>query len=406
MGSWYSGSPSPWSDAVAGAPAPLARPGVAGTGSIGRVGGAARLPGPMAAGAPLDAEQAIRTLDEALVQGLDLIGRASSTNELEAAQVSAIGRRSAYAQVQRSLGSIGQASRPAVGRRANEVREALDAAMARRRAELMESEEGRLLAADRVDVTLPGRRLRDGSLHPLSIVEREICDVFVRMGYRVVVGPEVETDWYNFTALNVPPDHPARTERDTIYLDIPGRSDLLLRTETSAMQIRTMEQQDPPVAIVAPGRVYRQDTPDATHLSVFHQVEGLAVDEGITFADLKGTLLAFAREMFGPEARVRLSPDYFPFVEPGAQLAVSCFVCGGTGAGCRTCKETGWIELLGCGMVHPNVLRNVGYDAERYTGFAFGMGVERVAMLVYGVPDIRMFYEGDVRFLRQFEPLS
>jgi len=261
-----------------------------------------------------------------------------------------------------------------------------------------------MLERDRVDVTLPGRRPRPGSLHPLSIVEREIVEVFTRMGYRVVEGPEVETDWYNFTALNIPDDHPARGEKDTIYLDVPGRPDLLLRTETSAMQIRTMERQDPPVYVIAPGRVFRQDTPDPTHMPVFHQVEGLAVDEGLSMTDLRGTLAAFARAMFGEQARTRFTPDYFPFVEPGGQLAVTCFVCNGIG--CRTCGDTGWIELLGCGMVHPNVLENVGYDPERYTGFAFGLGIERVALARYGIPDIRLLYSGDVRFLSQFTGVS
>jgi phenylalanyl-tRNA synthetase alpha chain len=354
----------------------------------------------------MDPAEGKRTLDQALEEGLEGIRGAATLEDLERAQVAALGRRSAFSSVQRSLGMLGEEDRRTLGRRVNEVREALNAAIAERRATIEAEREHELLAADRVDVTLPGRVPRRGSLHPLTIVEREICDVFVRLGYRVVEGPEVETDWYNFTALNIPPDHPARTEKDTLFLDVPGRDDLLLRTETSSIQIRTMQRQDPPVFVVGPGRVFRQDTVDATHLPVFHQVEGLAVDEGITFADLKGTLLAFAREMFGSERRVRLSPDYFPFVEPGAQVAVSCFVCDGAGGGCRVCKDTGWIELLGCGMVHPNVLANVGYDPERYTGFAFGMGVERVAMLRYAVPDMRLFAEGDVRFLAQFERLS
>jgi phenylalanyl-tRNA synthetase alpha chain len=282
----------------------------------------------------------------------------------------------------------------------NEVFESLRAAIWTREETIRAESERRLALEDRTDVTLPGRRPRLGSVHPLTATEYEIVDIFTRMGYRVVEGPEVETDWYNFTALNIQPDHPARTEKDTVYLNVPGREDLLLRTETSAMQIRTMEKQEPPVYVIAPGRVYRQETPDATHTPVFHQVEGLAVDEGLTFADMKGTLLAFARDMFGEETRVRMTPDYFPFVEPGAQVAVSCFLCGGSG--CPTDKQTGWIELLGCGMVHPNVLRNVGYEPERFTGFAFGMGIERVALLRYGVPDIRLFFEGDVRFLQQF----
>jgi phenylalanyl-tRNA synthetase alpha chain len=229
-------------------------------------------------------------------------------------------------------------------------------------------------------------------------------DIFTRLGYRVVEGPEIETDWYNFEALNIPPDHPARTEKDTVYVDVPGRPGLLLRTETSAVQIRTMENQSPPVYVISPGRVYRQDTPDATHSPVFHQVEGLAVDEGISMADLKGTLETFAKAMFGEETRVRFTPDYFPFVEPGAEMAISCFVCGGDG--CPTCKYEGWIELLGSGMVHPKVLENVGYDSERFTGFAFGLGIERTAMAVLGVNDLRLFYENDVRFLEQFQPLG
>jgi phenylalanyl-tRNA synthetase alpha chain len=248
-------------------------------------------------------------------------------------------------------------------------------------------------------VSLPGRRPRTGSLHPLTIVEQRIVDIFTRMGYRVAEGPEVETDWYNFEALNIPPDHPARTMKDSLFLDVDDRTDVLLRTETSAIQIRTMETQPPPVYIVAPGRVFRRETADATHSSVFHQVEGLAVDERLSFADLKGTLESFAKAMFGPDQRIRLVPSYFPFVEPGAQVDVSCFICGG--AGCRVCGN-GWIEVLGAGMVHPAVLENVGYDPERYTGFAFGIGIERIAMTVYGMTDIRVLYDSDVRFLEQF----
>jgi phenylalanyl-tRNA synthetase alpha chain len=348
----------------------------------------------------MDATDALRTLDEELEAGVSSLAGATTVEELERAYGAAVGRRSRWSEVQRSLGSLGPEDRKSVGRRANEVKSALDAVHEERARSLQELAEGSLLNADAVDVTLPGRRPRPGSLHPLTIVEDEIVDVFTRMGYRVVEGPEVETDWYNFQALNIGPDHPARTVKDTLYVDVPGRPDLLLRTETSAMQIRTMEAQQPPVFIIAPGRVYRRETPDPSHLPVFHQVEGLAVDEGITFGDLKGTLLEFAKAMFGESVRVRLTPDYFPFVEPGAQLAVSCFNCDG--AGCRTCQYTGWIELLGCGMVHPAVLENVGYDSERYTGFAFGMGVERVALLRAGVPDMRMFTDGDVRFLEQF----
>ena len=352
----------------------------------------------------MEASEALRTLDAELERGRQLFAGAGTLEELERAHTSVMGRKSTFGEVQRSLGRLNEDERREVGRRANEVRTELQSALDARRNELQAGERREQLERDRVDVTLPGRKPRPGSLHPLSIVEREIVEVFIRMGYRVVEGPEVETDWYNFTALNIPEDHPARGEKDTIYVDVPGRSDLLLRTETSAMQIRTMERQDPPVYVIAPGRVFRQDTPDPTHMPVFHQVEGLAIDEGLSMTDLRGTLAAFARAMFGEQVRTRFTPDYFPFVEPGGQLSVTCFVCNGIG--CRTCGDTGWIELLGCGMVHSNVLENVGYDSERYTGFAFGLGIERVALARYGIPDIRLLYSGDVRFLSQFTGAS
>jgi phenylalanyl-tRNA synthetase alpha chain len=351
-----------------------------------------------------NAEEALRTLERELERGLGLFAAAISLKELEEAETAVLGRKSSFSAVQRTLGGLSEDDRRRVGQRTNEVREALRNAIAVRRDELDREREAELLMADRVDLSLPGRRPRPGSMHPLALVEARIVDVFTHMGYRVVEGPEVETDWYNFQALNIPPDHPARTEKDTLYLDVPGHPDLLLRTETSAMQIRTMERQEPPVYVIAPGRVFRQDTPDPTHTPVFHQVEGLAVDEGITMADLRGTLASFARAMFGEDTRIRFIPDFFPFVEPGVELAVSCFLC--RGVGCRTCKFEGWIELLGAGMVHPNVLRNVGYDPERYTGFAFGMGIERVAMVTFGVDDIRLFFDNDVRFLSQFEAVG
>jgi phenylalanyl-tRNA synthetase alpha chain len=354
----------------------------------------------------MEASEALRTLDRELERGLELVGQAGSVADLEAAEVAVLGRKAPFSTVQRNLGDLDEADRRSVGRRTNEVRTSLREAIERRRTQLEVQRDAVLLEADRIDVTLPGRRLRPGSLHPLAITMDRIVDIFTRMGYRVVEGPEVETAWYNFDALNIPPDHPARTEKDTVYLDVPGHQDLLLRTETSAMQIRTMEHQQPPVYVIAPGRVFRQETPDATHTPVFHQVEGLAVDEGLTFAHMKGTLHTWAREMFGPDIRVRLHPDFFPFVEPGAQMAMTCFVCGGSGVDCRTCHGEGWIELMGCGMVHPTVLKNVGYDPERYTGFAWGMGVERIAMGLFGVPDIRTLYEGDVRFLEQFQGLG
>lgn len=351
----------------------------------------------------MDTIEAKRTLEAERERGLGLIAAATSLDDLAAAETSVLGRRSPWSEIQRSLGSMDPADRKPVGALANEVRAALGAAIEARRERLEADAEGDLASSDAIDVTLPGRSRRRGSLHPLTIVERGIVDVFTRMGYRVAEGPEIEDDWHNFEALNIPADHPARTLKDSLYVDVPAQPGLLLRTETSAVQIRTMESQEPPVYIVAPGRTYRREAVDATHLSVFHQVEGLAVAEGISFADLKGTLAEFARTFFGPGVGIRLTPDYFPFVEPGCQVAVSCFVCGGSG--CRTCGS-GWIELLGAGMVHPKELENVGYDPERYTGFAFGVGIERVAMVRYGIPDIRLLVEGDVRFLEQFEGAS
>ena len=351
----------------------------------------------------MEPEEARGRLDAEVQRARDVVGQASSLEELEAAQIALLGRKSPVAEVQRSLGGMDEAGRREVGRATNQARSAIESLLAERRAARAEADERRRLESERIDVTLPGRRNRPGSLHPLTITEYRIVEVFMRMGYRVVEGPEVETDWYNFQALNIPPDHPARTVKDTLYVDVPGRSDLLLRTETSAMQIHTMEAQPPPVYIVSPGRTFRRDTQDASHSPVFHQVEGLAVDEGLTFADLKGTLETFARGLFGPERRLRFTASYFPFVEPGAQVEMSCFVCDG--AGCRTCGN-GWLEILGTGMVHPNVLENCGYDSERYTGFAFGMGVERVAMLAFGLPDIRLLFESDLRFLSQFQAVG
>jgi len=348
----------------------------------------------------MDPSDARRILEEERARGRELIGRAGSIEELDRTKTDVLGRKAPVSEVQRSIGSLPEDERRELGRLTNEVLAELRAEVENRRAELEGGADAELLLADAVDVTLPGRRLRPGSFHPLTLVEDRMVDVFTRMGYRVAEGPEIEDEWHNFEALNIPPDHPARTMKDSLYVDVPG---MLLRTETSAVQIRTMQSQDPPVYVVAPGRTYRRDTPDATHGTVFHQVEGLAVDEGISFADLRGTLEAFARELFGTNTRVRMTPDYFPFVEPGCQVAVSCFVCDGTG--CRVCGN-GWIELLGAGMVHPKVLENCGYDSERYTGFAFGIGIERVAMVRYGVNDLRLFVEGDVRFLEQFEGVA
>ena len=351
----------------------------------------------------MEPAQILEQLESELVRGRAAFEQAATLEELDAAQVAVLGRKAPFGQLQRGLGSLEEDQRRTVGARVNAVRAALTESLESRRAALRDAVESTLLEADGVDLSLPGRRPRAGSLHPLTLVEREVIEVFVRLGFRVVQGPEIEDDWHNFQALNIPIDHPARTMKDSLFVAIPGHPELLLRTETSAVQIRTMQSQPPPVYIIAPGRVYRRETSDATHLPVFHQAEGLVVDEGITFADLKGTLEAMAKELFGARRRVRLGPAYFPFVEPGAEVGVSCFLCDGVG--CRVCGN-GWIELLGAGMVHPRVLENCGYDPERYTGFAFGVGIERIALLRYAIPDIRMLVEGDVRFLAQFGTAS
>ncbi len=352
----------------------------------------------------MDPQDALRILDEERERGLGLFASSDSTEALEKAKVSVLGRKARIAEVQRALGGFGAEDRKRVGLVANEVRAALERGLEERRASLEVDADRALLSADRIDVTLPGRRLRSGSLHPITIVQEEIVDIFTRMGYRVVEGPEIEDEWHNFDALNIPPDHPARTTMDTTFLDVAGHSELVLRTHTSPMQIRTMESQEPPVHVIVPGRVFRNEEITAKNMPVFHQVEGLSVDEGISFTDLKGTLVTFYRELLGAERQVRLTPSFFPFVEPGCQVEVSCFVCDG--AGCRTCAYTGWIETMGAGMVHPTVLENVGYDPERYTGFAFGGGYDRLGMIRFGIPDIRLLWENDVRFLEQFEGIA
>jgi phenylalanyl-tRNA synthetase alpha chain len=347
----------------------------------------------------MDVADALRKLDEATSRGLDAIFGASTLDELEVAERSVLGRKGPVSEVQRSLGGLADEDRRRLGLAVNEAFQRVRDAAAERRAALREEAERAVGERDRIDVTLPGRRPPPGGLHPLTQTERRILEAFVGLGYRLVEGPEMETDWYNFESLNIPEDHPARTEQDTLYPDVPGRTDLLLRTQTSNVQVRTMEAQEPPIYVVTLGRCYRRDVPDATHSPVFHQIEILAVDEGLSLADMKGTLEAFARAVFGPEQKVRLRPGYFPFVEPGAEVDVSCFLCGGRG--CRVCDE-GWIEILGAGMVHPKVLEAGGVDPERYTGFAAGLGIERITMLRNGVPDIRVFFDGDVRVLSQF----
>jgi phenylalanyl-tRNA synthetase alpha chain len=334
------------------------------------------------------------------------IGAAGSAAELEELRVRYLGRKSELTRALRSIGELSPEQRGPVGKEANEVRRALEELLRERGGELEASELDRRLAQDRIDVTLPGDPpLPVGHLHLVSQIRRQMEDIFIGLGFSVLEGPEVEYGYYNFTSLNHPPDHPARQPQDTFYF----RDSILLRTHTSPMQVRAMEAQEPPIYIVVPGRTYRPDTPDATHVPMFHQLEGLAIDEDITLADLQGVLLAFARQMFGEETEVRLRPGYFPFTEPSVEVDVSCFRCGGTGylgaERCPTCKGEGWIEILGSGMVDPNVLGYVidnGYDPERVQGFAWGMGIERIAMLVHEVPDLRLLFENDVRVLEQF----
>ncbi|MBC7293632.1 MAG: phenylalanine--tRNA ligase subunit alpha [Thermoleophilia bacterium] len=320
---------------------------------------------------------------------------AADLSTLEAVRVQFLGRKSELIQLLRRIPELPADERPEVGRVGNLVRRHLEAAVEAKRAELETQELVLGLEREQVDVSLPGRPSLLGHLHLVTQVQREIEDIFVGMGYEIAEGPEVETEYYNFEALNTPADHPARSLHDTFFIS----SGVLLRTHTSPCQVRAMEKQRPPVHIIVPGKAYRRDS-DATHTPMFHQVEGLVVDEGITLADLKGTLETFAHAMFGADRRVRLRPHYFPFTEPSVEVDVSCMICDG--AGCRLCKQSGWLEILGAGMVDPNVFGFVDYDPEVYTGFAFGMGIERIAMLKYGVNDLRLFFENDLRFLRQF----
>ena len=350
----------------------------------------------------------IDELQELRATGLESIAASDDLAGLEAVRVALLGKKGSLTGVLRGLGALAVDERPAAGKVSNEVRQALEEALAEREAVLSASALERRLTAEAVDVTLPGRRRAPGRQHLIEKVTREISDIFIGLGYRIAEGPEVELDYYNFTALNTPPDHPARNASDTFYVEdlsgdaatVAGESDVLLRTQTSPVQVRVMENSTPPIYILAPGKVYRRDVADPSHLPQFTQIEGLVVDEGITFGDLKGTLEHFAHEMFGPDRAVRLRPHFFPFTEPSAEVDVSCHLCNG--AGCRMCKGSGWLEVLGCGMVDPNVFGYVGIDPERYSGFAFGMGAERIAALKYGVPDLRHFIESDMRFLRQF----
>jgi len=330
------------------------------------------------------------------------LGAAKDAQALEAWRVAYLGRKGALTQVLRRLGELPVEERKRLGGEANTLKGELEAALEARRAQLEADTLAATVEAGWLDVTLPGRPKRIGRLHPVTQTMRRMLAIFTSMGFSVVEGPEVEQDYYNFQALRIPPDHPARDMQDTLYIDYErdGAYPLLLRTHTSPNQARFMETHQPPIRIAVPGRCYRHEATDAQREWMFTQIELLAVDEGLSMADLKGTLFEFAKRMFGQERKVRFRCDYFPFVEPGVDMAIDCFLCGGSG--CRTCRQEGWIEILGAGMVHPEILTNMGYDADRYTGFAAGMGIERIALLRHGIDDIRHFYANDLRFLEQF----
>lgn len=350
----------------------------------------------------MNPNEAIQSLNDIKQRALDAIREIADTKELEETRVTHLGRKSELSKISASLRDMSDEERRQVGRVVNEVRSAVESELVSRLQSLQAAETNTRLEQERVDVTLPGRRPLLGSRNPLTEVLDDIVDAFVGLGFTVAEGPEVETDYYNFQALNIPEDHPARSMWDTLYVEpcsSKGSEMPLFRTHTSPMQVRWMEEHQPPVYIVVPGRVARNETLDAKRLASFMQVEGLAVDYGISLGDLAGTLDAFARSVFGPNQRIRLRPSYFPFTEPSAEVDVLCFACGGSG--CRSCGREGWIELLGAGMVHPNVFKAVGYPPE-ITGFAFGMGIERIAMARYGVEDIRWFYDNDLEFLGGF----
>ena len=332
-----------------------------------------------------------RLKEEALV----LIDKAPDEQELLSVKARYLGKKGEITAIMKEMGSLSPSERPAFGQLVNVVKDTLEAAFTGRFLSIKKMATEDSLKKEKVDITLPGRRVQIGKRHPLSIVMDEVVGIFTRIGFSVADGPEIETDYYNFEALNIPRDHPARDMQDTFYIS----EDIVLRTHTSPVQIRTMERQAPPIRIIAPGSVYRCDS-DVTHSPMFHQVEGLIVDKGISFGDLKGILKTFVGEMFGEDVSLRFRPSFFPFTEPSAEVDIQCVLCRGDG--CRVCSDTGWLEIMGCGMVDPAVFSFVKYDPEIYTGFAFGMGIERIAMLKYKINDIRLFFENDIRFLNQF----
>jgi len=324
------------------------------------------------------------------------LGKITAEPELEAAKIKYLGKKGELTAILKGMGSLSAEERPVIGQTANTVRGFIEEKISAIEAGLKEKSNALKLEAEKLDVTIPGKKRGIGHKHPLSIVLDEVKDIFTGMGFQIATGPEVEWDYYNFEALNLPKNHPARDTQDTFYIT----ENMLLRTQTSPVQIRYMEKNRPPIRIIAPGRTYRSDPVDATHSPLFHQIEGLVVDKGITMADLKGTLLAFAKRLYGEGTKLRLRPHHFPFTEPSCEVDVSCFKCGGEG--CPMCKGEGFIEILGAGMVHPNVLKNGGIDPEEYSGFAFGVGLERLTMFRFAIDDLRLFFENDLRFLSQF----
>ena len=338
----------------------------------------------------------LNALQQIRQQAADALAQAGDLKALDDLRVKYLGKKGELTAILKQMGKLSAEERPKVGQLANEVRSGIEALVEERTAAVKAALLDQKLALEKLDVTMPGRAAPLGKLHPLTKVLEEVKEIFLGMGFSVAEGPEVETDYYNFEALNIPKDHPARDTQDTFYIS----DNVLLRTQTSPVQVRTMVKQKPPIRVIAPGRVYRSDAVDATHSPLFHQIEGLVVDRGVTMADLKGTLEMFAKRLYGEEAVVRFRPHHFPFTEPSAEMDFQCFACHGEG--CRLCKGEGWIEILGCGMVHPKVLSICNIDPEEYSGFAFGMGLERIVMRRYGIDDLRLFYENDLRFLNQF----
>jgi len=337
----------------------------------------------------------IGDLQQLEIDALAELGKAATEDQAQAVRTKYLGRKGLLTGLLRNIAQVPDADKPLFGKRCNEVKDALNTKIDEvlLKQSLQKKADG--LLKERIDVTLPGRGVRFGRIHPVIQIRREICDIFASFGFSIVEGPEVELDYYNFEALNIPKDHPARDMQDTFYID----ENIVLRTHTSPVQVRIMEKVQPPVRILSPGRVYRRDS-DVSHTPMFHQIEGLLVDKGVSFGDLKGILTAFLKKIFGSDTTLRFRPSFFPFTEPSAEVDIRCVICNGSG--CRVCGQSGWLEILGSGMVDPAVFQNVGYDSEVYTGFAFGLGLERIAMLKYGISDIRLFFENDIRFLKQF----